>query len=188
MNRLKRWAALFSALLAISTLAFAAVTVVQYFGTGTNSTTSIFKLDDSGNLTILGTLASAALSAANETVTGVNTVSGTSVFTPSIQSSIGNFTVNAPILPTASYIQVETTGTAVNFTATTAISTATAVNGQFIIVGSTVSAAGTIVQITTGTATGVVGDDAVIVISSTKSAVGFIYNSALSQWSEVGRQ
>ena len=108
------------------------------------------------------------------------------VFAPVSQITVSTTT---SITPTATYMVVESTGGNVIFTITSnipAISTATAINGQYLVLYSTTTAAN--LFISTGTATGIIGDDSMIVISSTKSAVAFIYNSTLLQWVEIGKQ
>ena len=136
------------------------------------------RLDANGNLTILGNESVSGTSS----VTGSNTVGGISVYTPVNQNINATST---PISATSSTMLIISTA-ALNYSSSVAIATSTAINGQYFMVSSTSSANS--VQITTGTSVGVIGDDAVIVISSSKSAVGFLYNSTLSQWIEVGRQ
>jgi|HubBroStandDraft_2_1064218.scaffolds.fasta_scaffold02334_2 hypothetical protein len=119
---------------------------------------------------------------ASVNLTNVLKVSGTSIYPPASQN------INAvvtPISPTASFIMVISTAS-LTYSANVAIATATATNGQYLLLASTSSVNN--VQIATGTATGVIGDNPFIVISSTVSAIGFVYNSTISQWMEVGRQ
>jgi len=110
-------------------------------------------------------------------------VSGTTVLPPTSQSVSAS--ALTPISPTATYLQLVSTG-AVTFSTTLAITTGTATSGQYLLLDSTASISN--ISITTGTATGVVGDNATIIFNSTYSAVGFIYNAVLSQWKEVGKQ
>ncbi len=91
-----------------------------------------------------------------------------------------------PINPTGSYMTVLSTGGLLPLSASVAIATATAVPGQYLLLYDTSSVSS--IYITTSPTTGIIGDDAVITITSTKSAVGFIYNSTLSSWVEIGKQ
>lgn len=96
---------------------------------------------------------------------------------------------NVPVAITATYEQVESTGGTVLFGITSsypAISTAAALSGQYILLSSTSTTS--TVSIATGAATGVQGDDQFIVLSGSKSPVGFIFDSTLSLWREIGRQ
>lgn len=155
--------------------------------TGANNSNCIYRLDSVGNVTTLGTL-NANSATGTSTINNDIAILGNTFFTP------GNIIVSTftSINPVSTYVTLITSGTA-NITLSKdassglpAISTSTAVSGEYIIVGSTTSA--TTVTISTGAANGVIGDDALIVISSTKSAVGFIYNASVSQWVEVGKQ
>lgn len=68
-----------------------------------------------------------------------------------------------------------------------AITTSTALSGQYLILSSTTSL--DTVVITTGTATAVLsGSDATITISSVKPPMAFIYNATLSAWMAIGKQ
>lgn len=140
------------------------------------------RLDASGNLTLGG-----AVTATNATLSGNATTAGLTVTTP-VNVTVSTFT---SIVPTSSYLLLLTSST-LNITLTSdvnqgpALATATATNGQWVTLGSTTSA--TTVAIATGTASAVIGDDVNIVITSTKSAVSFIFNGTLKQWFEVGKQ
>ena len=112
-----------------------------------------------------------------------NTNIGTAQYAPVSQVTVST---QVPINPTATYMVVESTGLLLPLSASVAIATATAVPGQYLVVWDTSSVSS--IYITTGSATGVIGDDAVITITSTKSAVGFIYNSTVSSWVEIGKQ
>lgn len=159
-------------------------TDIQCYVSGpSQNTTTNFRVDASGNITA-GTLTTTGVTnSGNETITGNETTTGKTIYPPTSQVTVST---SVPIGITATFMMVESTGNMVPLSASVAITTATATSGQFLLVHSTTSVS--TIQITTGAATAVIGDDAVIVISSTKSAVGFIYNSTLSQWIEVGRQ
>lgn len=112
----------------------------------------------------------------------------TNINVSSVVSQV-NVSTKVPISPTATYMAILSTGGVVNFASNSsypAVSTSTAVNGQYLVLFSTSSACS--IGIATGSATGVVGTDAFIFISSTRSAAQFIYNSTLSQWVEIGKQ
>jgi hypothetical protein len=107
-----------------------------------------------------------------------------------VPSAFVSVSTQIPISPlTATNIVVKSTGGFVSFATGSsypAISTSTALTGQYIVVHATSTA--DYVIIATGTATGVVGSDQYIVISGSKSAVGFIYDPYLASWVEIGKQ
>ncbi len=108
------------------------------------------------------------------------------VFTPASQV---NVSTQVPISPTATYVQVVSTGGPVTFSATgsyPAISTSSAFSGQFLVLTS--SSATNVVYISTGTNSAVVGMNSSIVISSSMSAVSFIYDGLQSVWKQIGKQ
>ncbi len=112
-----------------------------------------------------------------------NTNIGTVQFAPVAQVTVSTL---VPVNPTGTYMVIESTGNNLPLSAAVAIATASAVSGQYLVLWDTSSVSS--VYITTGPATAVIGDDAVITITSTKSAVGFIYNPTLSSWVEIGKQ
>lgn len=134
-----------------------------------------------GNITAAGTLTIPAV-----TSSGTQTTSGLTVFTPTTQTNVSTTTT---ISPTATFLIVRSTGGAVTFPVTSAIpaiATATATNGQWLILQSTDST--NTVVITTGSATAVYGDDSTITLSATKTPVTFIFNSLQNVWWEISKQ
>lgn len=98
---------------------------------------------------------------------------------------------NVPVSPTATYMHVLSTGGQVTFATNSswpAISTSTALNGQLLILDQIAVNVSSTIVIATGSATGVIGGDQYIVISGTKSAAEFIFNSSSNVWVEVGKQ
>ena len=182
---------------------------VPLFGIDSNTAgyvgNSTFTFVDSRNvpagLTVAGLTSNGPATLGNTTISGNASITGT-LSVPSVTGSTNtgvtvypaisqvNISTQVSINPTlGTYLAIESTGAIVNFTASSlfpAISTATALNGQFLILSSTSSVSTVIIA--TGTSTGVIGDDQFIVISSSKSAVSFIFNSTLSQWIEIARQ
>ncbi len=115
-----------------------------------------------------------------------NTSINTAQFPPVSQVTVST---SVPINPTASYMQVVSTGGPVTFSALgswPAISTASAQSGQFLTLASTTTS--NVVYISTGVGSAVAGTNSSIVISSSISAVQFMYNAGTSQWQEVGKQ
>jgi hypothetical protein len=127
-----------------------------------------------------------AFAATNQPYAAGNEALNLQVFTANSQVSVAT---NVPVAITATNMVIESTGGLVEFAITSAypaITTSTALSGQYLVLSATTSTS--IIQIDTGTATAVMGDDQYIVISSTKSPVSFIYNSTLSKWLEIGKQ
>lgn len=154
--------------------AVCAPTDIFCYQTG-STPTQVLKADSSG-----------ALTGSAVTLTGNQTTAGKTIFTPSSQVTVST---QVPINPTATYMQVISTGGTVVFGLTSsypAIATATAASGQYLVLSSTSSSS--IISISTGNATAVFGTDPFVVISSTKSAVAFIYDATLSVWREINRQ
>jgi len=190
---------LFLALVALmvgARMAFSACTRTDFlcYQTGPSQNLSTpFRVDSSGNLIVAGTanITGGVTQSGSVTVSGNQTIAGSTIFTATSQTAISTTT---SISPTATYMTVLSTGATVNYPPTTpagavitpAISTATATNGQIVVLMSTSSVS--TVTISTGTGSAVIGDDSLITISATKSAVMFIFNSTLSQWYEVTKQ
>lgn len=113
------------------------------------------------------------------------------VYSPVSQVTIAT---NVPVGISATYMVVKSTALIVIYQQVgripfdgPAITTSTAINGQFLILGSTTSV--DTVVITTGTATAVLsGSDATITISGAKPPMSFIYDSAVSAWRAIGKQ
>ena len=105
-----------------------------------------------------------------------------------------NVATNVPVGITATYMVIESTGLVVNMLQVgrvpsdgPAISTATAKDGQYLILASTTSVSTVI--ITTGTATAVLSpSDATITISAVKPPMAFIFDATLSAWRAIGKQ
>ncbi len=97
---------------------------------------------------------------------------------------------NVSINPSATYVVVASTGGAITFgvgSSYPAISTATATDGQYLVLMATQSV--NTVVISTSPLTAVVGPDATITLtSSSKGGIAFIFNALLSQWVEVSKQ
>lgn len=123
----------------------------------------------------------------NQAVTGNSTIGGTSVFTPVSQI---NVSTQVSINPTTTFMVIASTGGAVTFgigSAYPAISTASAVSGQYLILVATQSV--NTVAIATSSLTGVVGPDSTITLTSaSKGAIAFIFDGLRSLWVEVSKQ
>lgn len=134
----------------------------------------------STNLTTQGQLSSGG----NLTLNGGPVIIGKTVLTPTSQVTVST---QVPIAITATWMQIESTGAVVEFVAGSAypaITTATATSGQYLVLSSTSSASSVIIE--TGTFSGVVGTNKYIVITSTRSAIPFLFNSTLQQWIAIG--
>lgn len=112
------------------------------------------------------------------------------VYPPTSQITVAT---NVPVAITSTNMVIKSTGGIVTYAQAgrvpsdgPAITTSTALSGQFLILQSTTTA--DTVVITTGTATAVYGDDTTITISASKAPVLFIYNATLSVWEEFGKQ
>ena len=102
------------------------------------------------------------------------------------QVTVSTFT---SISPTGTYMQIASTGGPVYLSPQSsypAISTSTAFNGQWLILISTATT--NVVQIGSGTASGVASNNKWAVISSSMAPVQYIFNSALAQWLQIGSQ
>jgi hypothetical protein len=148
-----------------------------------------FRVTTAGNTTVGGTLTVTGATTHTGAVTNSSTITNgattKNIYSPS-SVSIATYT---SISPVSTYINLLTTGTAnVSLTVDAGYgkSLAAGTNGQQLIIGSTTSV--TTVTLSSGVANGWVGTDLTVVISSTKSAVSFIYDSAIPAWREIGRQ
>ncbi len=163
-------------------------------GTGPYTGNSTFTLVDQSNITsslILKNLTMNGNLLGNINVTGTQTGVNETLSGYQAYSSVSQVTVSTqvPISPTGSFMLILSTGGPVTFgvgSSYPAISTATAVDGQFLTIGST--STGNNVFISTSPLTAVSGDDTSIVFTSTRSFVTFIYSNALKQWMEIGKQ
>ena len=148
-----------------------------YVSGPSQNTTTQARLDASGNLTLNGS----ATITGNESVSGNNTVSGKTIYP--IQTVTGISTQTIGITPTASYMMLLSTGGAVVMTTTAVqIATATATNGQYVIIGSTSSVS--TVTLTAGSAEGIRLGAATRVIDNLKRLT-LIFDSFDSQWKEI---
>lgn len=115
------------------------------------------------------------------------------VLPPTSQVNISTF---VSVASSTTFMMIESTGgattgqvTFVNDATNTkwpAISTATALSGQILVLHSTTTASS--VKIETGTVTGVGGAQAFYVISSSMAPVQAIFNATLQQWWIFGKQ
>lgn len=144
-----------------------------------------FRIDASGNVT----------SAGNETITGTgsNTYSGAMVFvgktiyTPTVVTAISSVTI---ISPSATYLTVVSSGANVTcglgfgngLAAAPCISTTTATNGQYLVIGGTSSVS--TVTFTDGATAGMQLGAATRLIDNLKKLT-LIFDSFDSQWKEV---
>ena len=128
------------------------------------------RLDASGNLYVTG----------SAVVSGSTNTSRT-VYTPSYQNGVSSMTT---LTNASSYILTASSGGMVTIGGTVAsLSTATAVNGQFVILGTTVTQSNWI-TLSSGTASGMDLGAATRAISYGKK-IGLIYDAAVSMWVEL---
>ena len=122
------------------------------------------RLDAAGNLTTLGYHVigtKAVLSSSNLRLTGTG----------------------VPLSPTSTFVNLVSSGALSYGPAVLNISTATAVDGQYLILIATSTT--NAITISTGAATGVAGVDTSIVI--TTNPTSFIFNALTSLWYEIGK-
>ena len=150
------------------------------YTTGPNDQCYIYYVDksgnqaQSGNLTVLGSV----------TTTGSQTLTGLQAFSPTSQLGLST---TSTISPTATYMLLTSTGGTVTLgqgAPYVAIATATAVNGQILILGSTVPLSGASISLTSGTASGLDLGAATRAINYGKK-LGLIYDSLTSMWTEL---
>jgi hypothetical protein len=195
MKPRSRWVIAGTLLIGACALAYAFTVqpaVEKYVGSGAGSKEVIYLLDGNGNLTIDGGLTVNGKVAS--TVDGSFSFAGTpftssgqTVYTPFTAPALSSFSVINPI---ATLLVVQSTGANINMAGNVSntpavVATATAVNGQWLILestnptglGGTVTvSSGTSAALHLGAATRVIGCNAVLVL---------IYNSVLSMWNEV---
>lgn len=149
--------------------------------------TQIGKLDASGNLTVNGSVTSAGVANSGSlTNTGNATISGKTIFPVQAVVAITSITV---IVPTATYITVVSTGgnvtcglvTTVAGAAAPCVSTATATNGQYLIIASS-SSTNTMTFKDAATAGMDLGGDRLVDNNNTLTV---IYDSTSFLWKEV---
>jgi len=139
-----------------------------------------WRVDSSGNLTTSG----GATIAGSVALTGSQTTVGKTIYTPTSATALST---QSTISPTATYITVVSTGGNVVLgqgAPYVAIATASATNGQILVLGSTVSSNGATVTITSGAAAGCDLGSATRTLSYGKR-LGLIYDSAISMWTEL---
>jgi hypothetical protein len=156
---------------------------MQSFDTGTNNSCFIYILDKSGNLSISGN----ETVLGNSTTSGASSTSGTTIYPPTGATNISSTTI---ILPTATFMTLSSSAGVVTCglglgsggTAAPCISTSTAINGQFLILGATQSV--NVVMLTSGTSSGMDLGASTRTITWGKTET-LIYNSVLSLWTEI---
>lgn len=167
---------------------------IQCYESGPSQNLSTpFRVDATGNVTTAGGV----------TMTGNETISGTGTNSNAGSQSIAGRTIYTPlsvtvattsaISPSATYIMIVSSGgnLVMNGGASTAagiyplISTATAVNGQFLVIGTTVSAPGSYsITLTSGTGSALDLGAATRVIGYGKK-LGLVFDSANAIWVEL---
>jgi hypothetical protein len=140
------------------------------------------------DLTVTGTLTAATSATSgnqtvtgNSTVTGDRAVAGRNVITP---TSMTGVTVSSSVPAAASYYILTSTSGALVMTATPAVSTTTATNGQTMILRG-VSASNTFTLQDQGTLSGSLLElGASTRVISDKKVLSLIYDSTLGEWLE----
>lgn len=151
--------------------------IEAYNGTGNNHNTTVYTLDYSGNVYFGGSITAAGQSINN----GTETSNGLTVYSPSTVF----LSSTSAITPTSTFVDAESTGAVVLLggaaCTNVAISTATAINGQFLVLGSTSTTS--YIQISTGTQCGVVGPTATISLLNKSSS--FIFDALAGVWKQL---
>jgi hypothetical protein len=173
----------------------AGVTDLVDYCTGPNQKTCPFKVDVNGNITSTGSPGTSTVSSfgGNLSVTGTDTFSGITVYPPQIVTGVSSITV---ISPAATYLQVLSTagvsGTTVICGAATpmlpsnaaipCIATATATNGQYLII--TCTSTLSTVTFSSGTAAGMDLGAATRVVQWGRT-LSLIYDAVIGEWKEI---
>lgn len=182
--------------------------VQAYYGSGAGSTTAIFNLDGSGNVTVTGGLTVSGKTASsvdgsfgasgasptaisgnvtvtgNEVVIGTQAVTGQTVYNRVTESGV---TSSSAIINTASFVVITTTNPAATVIdlATPTISTITATDGQFIVIKGT-SATATYTFQDNGTLAGsLVELGAASRVVSDLKVLTLMFDSLVGKWIEV---
>lgn len=184
MKSISRWllASVLIASLGMSVKA-AGVTDLMDLCTGANNSNCPFKVDSTG--LIVSSATGTNTIAGSLSTTGTTTIIGKTVYTPTSVTSISS---NTTISPTATYLLVLSTGNNVTCGLTAlplvapCISTATATNGQYLVIGSTSSTSS--VTFADGTTSGMQLGSATRLVDNLKKLT-LIFDSFDSQWKEV---
>jgi len=199
MKRVWKFAGGIAALLGAVGIAYATQTCQRsdflcYESGPSQNLSTPFRVDSSGNVSVAGSEAVTGnqTTTGNTSTTGSATQLGPTIYTPVAQTGISTITT---ISPTGTYMQLLSTGTlgpvllqaaSVFGVIYPVISTATATNGQYVILSSTSSTSGVIIStgIWNTLDTGLRGSAGRLTVDNVKRPA-FIFDSADSLWHEV---
>lgn len=164
-----------SGLIALWALVIAGFVAVAYSAnTCTSSDMYCFQSGPSQSVNTIGRLDSSG----NLTVVGNGTMNGKTIFVPQSVTAVSTLTT---LSPTATYLQIISSGGPVNIgLQNAAISTTSASAGQYLIIGSTSSTS--TVTITTGSVAGVLSISTNTILINNVRRPSFIYDSTNSVW------